>query len=113
MTDSISEIICEEDAFIERFRPIVNHIDANASFDFGYGGCKFETYGEEFEYVRMQKPDCIWTLIEEDGVLFVGSGLHFVNRLGYFVSQTPTEGDEMLSFRLDQGEPGELGQDEP
>lgn len=105
MADSISEIICEEDIFIERFCPIVNHIDANASFDFGYGGCMFETYGEEFEYVRMQKPYCIWTLIEEDGLLFVGSGLHIVNRLGYFVSQTPVQGDEMLSFRFDQDVP--------
>lgn len=108
MTDSISEITCEEDIFIERFRPIVNHIDPNASFDFGYGGCMFETYGEEFEYVRLQNSDCIWTLIEEDGVLFVGSGLRFVNRLGYFVSQTPIGPDEMLSFRFEQGEPGEL-----
>ncbi len=107
MTDSIPQTVCEEDAFIERFRPIVNHIDPNASFDFGYGGCMFETYGEEFEYVRMQKPDCIWTLIEEDGVLFVGSGLHFVNRLGYFVSLTPVEGGEMQNFCLDEGEPEE------
>ncbi len=107
MTDSIPTIVCEEDTFIERFRPIVNHIDPNASFDFGYGGCMFETYGEEFEYVRMQNPDCIWTLIEEDGVLFVGSGLHFVNRLGYFVSRTPVEGGEMLNFCLDADAPEE------
>ena len=107
MTDSIPQPVCEEDAFIERFRPIVNHIDPNASFDFVYGGCMFETYGEEFEYVRMQKPDCIWTLIEEDGVLFVGSGLHFVNRLGYFVSPTPVEGGEMLNFCLDADAPEE------
>lgn len=103
MTDSISQT-CEEDIFIERFRPIVNHIDANASFDFGYGGCMFETYGEEFEYVRMQNLDCIWTLIEEDGVLFVGSGLHIVNRLGYFISQTPVRTDEVLSFCFGEDE---------
>ena len=107
MTDSISEIICEEDIFIERFRPMVNHINPNASFDFGYGGCMFETYGEEFEYVRMQKSDCIWTLIDEDGVLFVSSGLRLVNRLGYFVSLTPVEGGEMLNFCFEADAPEE------
>lgn len=105
MTDSNSTIICEEDAFIERFRPIVNPIDPNASFDFGYGGCMFETFGEEFEYVRAQNPACVWTLIDEDGALFVGSGLRFVNRLGYFISQTPIQTDEVLSFCFGEDEP--------
>lgn len=107
MTGSIPEMICEEDAFIERFRPIVNYIVPNAPFDFGYGGCMFETFGAEFEYVRAQNPDCVWTLIEEDGVLFVSSGLRFVNRLGYFVSETPVQTDECLSFCLDEDKPDE------
>jgi hypothetical protein len=93
--------VCQEDAFIERFRPIVNHINPNASFDFGYGGCIFETYGEEYEFVRAQNPRRIWTLIEADGVLYAESGVHFVNRLGYFVSETPFQTDEYLSFCLD------------
>ena len=107
MTESISQTVYEDDIFIERFRPIINHINPNASFDFGYGGCMFETYGEEFEYVRMQNPGCIWTLIDEDGVLFVGNGLRFVNRLGYFVSRTPVEGGELLNFCLDEDAPEE------
>lgn len=94
MTEATSQTVCDEDIFIERFRPIVNHIDPNASCDFGYGGCMFETFGEEIEFVHKQNPDCIWTRIEEDGVLLVGSGLHFVNRLGCFVSRTPVDGGE-------------------
>jgi hypothetical protein len=90
----------DEDAFIERFRPTVNHIDPNAGFDFGYGGCLFETYGEEFEFVRQQSAACVWTLIEADGVLYAESGLHFVNRLGYFVAETPVEDGEAPSFCL-------------
>jgi hypothetical protein len=34
----------------------------------------------------------VWTLIEADGVLYAESGLHFVNRLGYFVTETPVQG---------------------
>jgi hypothetical protein len=90
----------EEDVFIQRFRPIVNHINPNASFDFGYGGCIFETYGAEYEFVRAQNPRRIWTLIEADGGLYAESGFHFVNRLGYFVSETPLEPVEHLSFCL-------------
>ena len=84
MSVAVSCSICEEDTFIGRFRPIINNINPNASFDFGCG-------------------DCIWTLIDEDGVLLAGSGLRFVNRLGYFISRMPVEGGEMLSFCLDTG----------
>ena len=44
-TTDTKSAACDEDTFIERFRPIINHIDSNAGFDFGYGGCLFETYG--------------------------------------------------------------------
>jgi len=82
-------LTCDEGAFIKRFRPIVNHIDPNAGFDFGYGSCLFETYGEEFAFVRAQNVAYVWTLVEADGVLYAESSLHFVNRLGYFVAETP------------------------
>jgi hypothetical protein len=58
------------------------------------------TYGEEFEFVRQQNPARIWTLIEADGVLYAESGLHFVNRLGYFVAETPVQDGEGVSFCL-------------
>jgi hypothetical protein len=35
------------------------------------------------------------------GVPYAESGVHFVNRLGYFVSETPFQTDEYLSFCLD------------
>ena len=92
---------CDEDAFVERFRPIVNPVNPDASFDFGYGGCLFETYGEEFAFVRRQNLAGVWTLIETDGVLTIESGLHFVNRLGYFVSETPVQPNEAVSVQLD------------
>jgi hypothetical protein len=101
MTDDTKSATCDEGTFIERFRPIVNHIDPHAGFDFGYGGCLFETYGREFEFVRQQDAARVWTLIEADGEFYADSGLHFVDRLGYFVSETPVQSAEALSFRLD------------
>lgn len=76
-----------EDAFAALFRPVANHINPNASFDWGAGyGTLFETYGEEVQYVRSQDSSKVWTLCSGDGGDFVISGVHFVNRLGYFIT---------------------------
>lgn len=76
-----------EDAFAALFKPKANHLNANASFDWGDGyGTLFETYGEELSYVQAQSSENVWTLVSGDGGDFVVSGFHFVNRLGYFVT---------------------------
>ena len=77
------------DDFFEQYQPIENHIAPNAPYD----GCMFETYGEEWAYVQASKPEYVWTLVENDGVLAITSGFHFVNRLGYFISKTPRPDD--------------------
>ncbi len=56
----------DTETFHQRFRPIPNHLDTNASEDFGEGGCLFETYGEELDYVRAHPSSCIWTIIDGD-----------------------------------------------
>jgi hypothetical protein len=48
------------DEWCETYKPIVNHIDTNASFDNGYGGLMFETYGEEVDFVKEQPENRIW-----------------------------------------------------
>lgn len=68
------------------FKPIKNHIDTNASGN----GCMFETYGKEYEYVthvRDIAPDTIWTIVDCDGNLRITNGYHFVNRMGYFITE--------------------------
>lgn len=77
-----------EDAFATLFRPMANHLNPHASFDWGAGyGTLFETYGEEVQYVRAQNSRKIWTLCSGDGGDFVTSGFHYVNRLGYFITE--------------------------
>ena len=74
-----------------KYRPIKNHITKN-------GDDKFETYGEELEYVRSilaTEPNRVWTLIEGDIGLWITNGYHFVNRLNYFITEVPHEGADV------------------
>ena len=74
----------------EQYKPIVNHIDNNASFDNGDGGLMFETYGDEVEFVKSQSPDKIWMYGDgDDGAGYLWSGWGFVNRIGYFITEVP------------------------
>ena len=79
------EIQLSEDEFAAIYQPIANHLNPNASFDWGQGyGTIFETFGEELAYVRSQPADTIWTFLSGDGDMIV-SGYCFVNRVGYFI----------------------------
>lgn len=89
-----------EEAFVERFRPVPNHLDRNASFDFGDGGCLFETFGTELEYVKTQPTDHVWTILDVDGELMIASGYHFVNRLGYILTARPCPERTLIEVSL-------------
>lgn len=80
-----------------QFKPIKNHLDSNASWQNEEGeGIMFETYGNELDFVRekcKEIPNCIWTLMdsEEDDDCVIVEGFHFVNRIGYFITENPAE----------------------
>jgi len=61
---------------------IKNPFNSNAPFN----SCMFETFGEEFDYVCNYDVKKVWTIIDEGGVTFIISGLHYANRLGYLIS---------------------------
>lgn len=83
-------VTLEWDEFVKTYIPRTNHLDDNASFD----GCLYETYGEEIEYVKRQAPDVIWTIVEDDDAeLVLVSGWHYVNRLGYILTEKPVPED--------------------
>ena len=87
MTGTCSEL-AEED-FYAQYSLIPNHINPSAGWSFdGTRGCLFETYGDEFAFVRRYDPRQVWTLVDgDDGDLYLISGLHFVNRVGYLLSR--------------------------
>ncbi len=86
MTSTFIEL--SEDAFDALFPLVRNHLNPTASWSVDEsGGCLFETHGPELAFVRDQDPRKVWTFIDGDaGGLFVVSGFHFVNRIGYLVS---------------------------
>lgn len=53
-------------------------------------GRMFETYGHDHTYVlsvNAKDPGRVWTWVDCDGELIVVSGYHYVNRIGYFISE--------------------------
>ncbi len=79
-----------EDAFDALFPLVLNHLNLSAAWaSHETGGCLFETYGRQFEFVRLQDERTVWTMVDgDDGCPHLLSGCHFVNRIGYLVSKT-------------------------
>lgn len=73
----------------EKYKPIQNDADKNASFD----GCLFETYQPHLGEVMNANQKHVWTLVEVDGVMYICQGFHRVNRVGYFITKEPSTGN--------------------
>lgn len=84
------------------YRPIPNHIDENASFQNDEGvGIMFETYGDEVAFVKSQDPAKIWTYGDgDDGESHIWNGWHFINRIGYFITEVPCPPDTEIQINL-------------
>lgn len=95
MPNKFIELTFED--FYDTYKPILNHIDENASFNNGEGGIMFETYGDEVDFVKQQDPACIWMYGDgDDGGSYIWSGWGFVNRLGYFITEVPCPPDTTI-----------------
>ena len=83
-------------AWEEKYQPIKNHFsEPQGKFADEFVEDKFETYGEELDYVLSiadTDPKRVWTLVEgDDSNLYITSGYHLVNRLNYFITKNPCE----------------------
>ena len=67
------------------FKPIKNKISKYADDDLIH----FETYGEEFDFVKEQDPKTIWTEVDGDSGTYIVAGYHFVNRIHYYITENP------------------------
>jgi hypothetical protein len=72
------------------YKPIRNHLDPHASFS----GAMFETYGDEWEFVKATPADRVWSYVSEDGDWIV-PGRRFVNRIGYFIAAAPYKTEDV------------------
>ena len=88
--------------FEEKYVPIKNHLDDNASYD----GVMYETFGDEVQYVLSLANDeyhktRVWTVIGDCNSTVVISGYHLVNRLGYIITGKHLEQEYMEVFDPD------------
>lgn len=79
-------------AFVDKYKPITNKFRTDDEYT-------FETYGEELEFVQSHDPRCIWTWVDGDMSSLIVAGYHFVNRIGYHITEVPWE-DDMDSVLL-------------
>jgi len=91
-----------EEEWFDKFKPIPNHIDDNASFQTEEGvGYMFETYDDEFAFVNAQEPNRIWTYCDGDnGGTYIFQGMRIVNRIGYFVTTVPFDGSKDYQIQI-------------
>ena len=92
------------DEWLKTYKPIANHLDENASFqNENDEGIMFETYGDEVEFVKSQDPAKIWMYGDgDDGGGYIWSGWHFVNRIGYFITEVPCPADTEIQIQVDE-----------
>lgn len=88
------------DEWVEKHKPIKNHIDPNYAHD----GTMFETFGSELDFIHKSKKSNVWTLVsDDDDNWIIITNYHYVNRLGYFVTELPWE-DENMEIMYAEGE---------
>lgn len=51
----------------------------------------YETYGQELEHVQRFDPHYVWTYLDVEGGAGTYNGFHYVNRIGYFITEIPWE----------------------
>ncbi len=91
-----------EVAFHALFKPLKNHLNPHASFDFGDGfGTMFETFDHEAAFVRRQNADRIWTVVDGDDGLEISSGFNLVNRIGHMVTEQPVPQGTQITVPLE------------
>lgn len=95
------------DTWFDTYKPVINEISGNGE-DGPFNGTMFETYGPEFEHIQQADPNHVWTYVNGDqGEDVIVAGKHFVNRMGYFITEVPWEtGEESFTFGI--GDPKDV-----
>ena len=82
-------IIIDEFEFERAYRPLRAPSGAWRSFDW--------TIPEEWDAIRQAAGDGrVWTTVDADGFVLTTSGYHFVNRLGYVITEVALPRDMIV-----------------
>jgi hypothetical protein len=93
MSDVLLEMMsCDE--WESKFVPIPNTYISNN--DESCAHLLYETFGDEHSHVldTYNDPNTwrnVWTLIDGDDGTYIVSGYHFVNRIGYYITEKPAD----------------------
>ena len=87
--------IITEDEWAETYRPMPA-ASGDGGFDFGDGPTLLDwTQPADLALIKAAEEDRIWTVVDGDGGLVIVAGHHFVNRMGYIVTENPRENDDI------------------
>lgn len=64
----------------------------------------FEDGGEEYQDVLEQNPLRVWTLVSTDYGTEILSGFHYVNRLGYYITEIPFNENDFIWIEIEEEE---------
>jgi hypothetical protein len=79
------------DEWVEKYKPLKNQFE-ETSFE----GCSFDySEDDQWEFVKKQNPENIWTMVDSDDCFVVISGCHWVNRESYFVTEKPVQKEDL------------------
>ena len=89
-----------EDQFFEQYKPVRN---PNADESEAFNGTMFDNYRDAFDALGEDRlfSQNGWTLTEENDVRVIQSGFHYVNRLGYFITENPFDPADEIVVTLD------------
>ena len=71
------------------YLPMVNNITNE--------GISYETYGDEVDYVSQQDERHVWTEMDGDNGVYIVNGMHYVNRIQYYITNKPWTDDVTIT----------------
>jgi hypothetical protein len=82
------------DEWVEKYNPVKNEFEETGSFD----GCTFDyTEEDQWEFVKKQNPENVWTMVWAEDTHAIIPGFHWVNRDSYFVTEKPVAKEDLSS----------------
>ena len=85
------------DNWMDKYLPIINKRNDGYGISVNEKFYLYETYGKDLEEIietNKERPQHIWTLITDDeGDELIVEGYHYINRVGYFVTEQPCQPD--------------------
>lgn len=92
-------MVTSEDDFVKTYKPMPAPPPVQM-FDLGSGAILLDPHEPKHSLLLtkqyQQGKDHIWTLVEEDGIMVIISGYHYVNRMGYIITEVPWNLDNII-----------------